>query len=197
MRQKLTILIILSLLAVAGCNNSGTDKSKELELKEKELALKEKEIESKQKAPTEGESNKAETTDKPETTEKTESVKTVGTPPEKKSSEREQIMDVLRIPVEKELKQEIKFKVGSLKVVGDWAFMQGEPLNKVSGKRADLTGTKYGEDNWQDFDNNIFALLKKKGGKWTIVERAMMCSDVCYDGWDKKHGAPKEIFDPR
>jgi hypothetical protein len=177
MRQTLTILIILSLLALAGCSNSATDKSKELELKEK--------------SPTEANSNKA------ETTEKTESVKTVDTPPEKNSSEREQIMDVLRVPVEKELKQEIIFKVGSLKVLGDWAFLQGEPINKASGKRADLTGTKYGEDNWEDFDNNIFALLKKKAESWTIVERAMMCSDVCYDGWDKKHGAPKEIFDPR
>jgi len=194
MRHKLTILIILSLLALVGCSQSGTDKAKELELKEKELKLKEKELELNKKAPTEGESTKTEPTEK---TEKTESVKTDAPPSEKKSSDREQIMDVLRVPVEKELKQEIKFKVGSLKVVGDWAFMQGEPLNKESGKRADLTGTKYGEDNWEDFDNNIFALLKKKGGSWTIVERAMMCSDVCYDGWDKKHGAPKEIFDPR
>ncbi len=82
MRQILTILIILSLLALAGCNNSGTDKSKELELKEKELALKEKELELKQKAPTEGnsktegESNKAEkpesNSNKAETTKKVE-----------------------------------------------------------------------------------------------------------------------------
>jgi Prokaryotic membrane lipoprotein lipid attachment site len=32
MRQKLTIFIILSLLALTGCNQSGSDKSKELEL---------------------------------------------------------------------------------------------------------------------------------------------------------------------
>ena len=44
MKQTFTILIILSLLALAGCN-TGTDKAKELELKEKELELKEKELE--------------------------------------------------------------------------------------------------------------------------------------------------------
>ena len=49
MKQTFTVLIILSLLALAGCNNSGTDKSKELELKEKELELKEKELELKKK----------------------------------------------------------------------------------------------------------------------------------------------------
>jgi hypothetical protein len=139
MRQNLTFLIILSLLALAGCSNSGTDKSMELELK--------------QKSPTEGNSNKA------ETTETTESVKKVYTP-KTGSTEREQIMELMRGHVEKELKQEIKFKVGSLKVFCDWAFLQGEPLNKTSAKRADLTGTKYGDDNWEDYDNNIFALLK-------------------------------------
>jgi len=49
MRQKLAILIILSSLALAGFGNSGTDNSKELELKE--LALKEKEQVSNQKEP--------------------------------------------------------------------------------------------------------------------------------------------------
>jgi hypothetical protein len=59
MRQKLTIFIILSLslVVLAGCNQAGSDKSKELELKEKELALKAKELELKQKAPMEGNSN--------------------------------------------------------------------------------------------------------------------------------------------
>ena len=51
MRQKLAILILVSLLALTGFGDSGTDNSKELELKE--LALKEKELESKQKAPAE------------------------------------------------------------------------------------------------------------------------------------------------
>ena len=49
MRQKLAILILLSLLALTGFGDSGTDNSKELELKE--LALKEKELVSKQIAP--------------------------------------------------------------------------------------------------------------------------------------------------
>lgn len=50
MRQKITIFIILSLVVLAGCNQAGSDKSKELELKAKELELK-------QKAPMEANSN--------------------------------------------------------------------------------------------------------------------------------------------
>ena len=69
MRQKLTIFILLSLLALAGCGGSGTDKAKELELKEKELALKEKELELTNKNP------KADDPDKTETSKKTETAK--------------------------------------------------------------------------------------------------------------------------
>lgn len=60
MRQKLAILILLFLLAFAGCGGSGTDKAKELELKEKELALKEKELELTKKNPKADDSDKTE-----------------------------------------------------------------------------------------------------------------------------------------
>ena len=62
MKQAFTVLIILSLLTLAGCNNSGTYKAKELELKEKELELKEKELELKNKRSKKGDSEKAEKT---------------------------------------------------------------------------------------------------------------------------------------
>ena len=196
MKQTFTILILLSLLALAGCNIPGTDKSRELELKEKELALKEKELELKEKGSkddsakagkSEGDSEKA------EKTEKTEPVKKVYTP-SKNSAERKQIMDALRVPVQKELNQDVIFKVNDLKVFGDWAFMGGEPLAKSGGK-PDYRGTKYEDDIKSDmFDNNIFSLLKKKGGRWTIVVYYLGCTDVCYAGWWKEHGAPKEIF---
>jgi hypothetical protein len=77
MRQKLTILILLSLLAFAGCNNSGTDKARELELKEKELALKEKELELTKKNPKAVDSDK---TEKPEKTETPKPLKKVEPP---------------------------------------------------------------------------------------------------------------------
>jgi outer membrane biosynthesis protein TonB len=80
MKQKLTILILLSLLALAGCNNSGTDKARELELKEKELALKEKELELTQKNPKANDSTKTEKSEKPEKTETPKPVKKVEPP---------------------------------------------------------------------------------------------------------------------
>ena len=81
MRQKLTILILLSLLALAGCGGSGTDKAKELELKEKELALKEKELDLKQKSSKNGDSEKAGNTNKTETVKGTDPASTKGCQP--------------------------------------------------------------------------------------------------------------------
>ena len=77
MRQKLAILILLSLLALAGCGGSGADKAKELELKEKELALKEKELQLTKKNPKADDSDK---TEKSENTETTKPLKKVEPP---------------------------------------------------------------------------------------------------------------------
>ncbi len=74
-QRTFTVLMLLSLLVLAGCNDSGSYKSKELELKEKELALKEKELESKQKSSKDGDSTKAgksDDSDQAETTKKLE-----------------------------------------------------------------------------------------------------------------------------
>lgn len=59
MKQTFTVLMLLSLLALAGCN-TGTDNAKELELKEKELELKEKELKLKEKESKKDDSDKAE-----------------------------------------------------------------------------------------------------------------------------------------
>lgn len=114
--------------------------------------------------------------------------------PEKGSEERQAIMNALRVPVEKELKQEIIFAPNHIKVLGNWAFISGEPLNKT-GKRPNYNGTAYAEDIENGvFDNNFFALLKRTGNAWKVTTYALGCTDVCYLDWNKKYNAPKEIF---
>lgn len=65
----------------------------------------------------------------------------VHTPPAG-SAERRAILDLLRAPFEKELKQELIFKVEMLRVVGDWAAARVTPL-QPDGKPVDWTKTKY------------------------------------------------------
>jgi hypothetical protein len=114
--------------------------------------------------------------------------------PEKGSPERKAILDALRVPVEKELKQRIIFVVDNLKVQANWAFVGGQPQG-ADGERPNYAGTPYQEAIDADmFDNNYFALLKKTGGKWRVVTHAIGCTDVCYATWWRDHKAPKAIF---
>jgi hypothetical protein len=114
--------------------------------------------------------------------------------PAKSSKERALILNALRVPVEKELKQKIQFSVEHFKVAGNWAFLSGDPQNSRGG-RPNYKGTEYQEAIDSDmFDNNFFALLRKTNGKWRVVKYLIGCTDVCYATWWKDHKAPKAIF---
>lgn len=114
--------------------------------------------------------------------------------PEKGSSERKAILDALRDPVEKELKQKIVFVTDNFKVQGKWAFVSGTPQT-LDGGRPDYRNTVYWDAFESDaFDNNFFALLRKNGGKWRVVTKAIGCTDVCYADWWRTYKAPKSIF---
>ncbi|QQS39910.1 MAG: hypothetical protein IPM63_11065 [Acidobacteriota bacterium] len=114
--------------------------------------------------------------------------------PEKGSKVRKDIIDALRVPVKKELKQDVVFVIEDLNVDGNWAFLGGAP-SKPDGGAPDYSATEYQEAIDGDyFDNNIFALFRKTGGKWKVVTYLIGCTDVCYATWWRDHKAPKSIF---
>jgi hypothetical protein len=81
------------------------------------------------------------------------SAQTVYTP-EKGSPERKAILDALRVPVERDLKQKIVFVTDDLKVQGRWAFGSGRPT-KPDGSDPDLSNTAWADEE-DLFDNNFF-----------------------------------------
>ena len=114
--------------------------------------------------------------------------------PEKGSAERRAILDSLRIPVERDLKQKIVFAADHFKVSGNWAFVSGAPQTPAGG-RPNYTNTKYRDAFESDaFDHNFFALLNRIRGKWKVVRYAIGCTDVCYLDWPANARAPKAIF---
>ena len=114
--------------------------------------------------------------------------------PEKGPPERKAILDALRIPVERDLKQPIVFVPDNFKVQGTWAFVGGTP-QAPGGGAPNYGGTKYGEaENEGAFDNNFFALMKKANGKWRVTKYAIGCTDVCFADWWQRYRAPKAIF---
>jgi hypothetical protein len=114
--------------------------------------------------------------------------------PEKGSVERKAILDALRVPVEKQLKQKVIFAADNFNVLGNWAFIGGQPQSPDGGQ-PDYSGTSYARAKAEGFfDNNIFALLKKTAGTWKVVKYQIGCTDVCYLPWQKQYKAPKAVF---
>lgn len=114
--------------------------------------------------------------------------------PEKGSVERKAIVDALRVPVEKQLKQPVIFKIDHLKVQNNWAFLTGRPQSS-DGSSIDYTNTVYQEAvNSGAFDDGIVALLRNVKGKWKVVQYVIGATDVPYVDWDKEYRAPKGIF---
>lgn len=110
------------------------------------------------------------------------------------SPERKAIMDALRVPVAKEVKNKVAFKIYHLSVQGDWAFMRGLP-QQPDGKAIDYRGTRYQEAIKEGlFDDAICALLKKQGDKWTVVVYKIGATDVPWVDWSAQYKAPDSIF---
>jgi hypothetical protein len=114
--------------------------------------------------------------------------------PEKGSAERTAILNALRVPVERELKQKVVFVADDFNVTGNWALIGGRPQT-ASGGSPDYSKTRYRDAvDAGAFDNNVFALLKRTGSSWRVVTYAIGCTDVCYVGWWRRHRAPKAVF---
>jgi hypothetical protein len=110
------------------------------------------------------------------------------------SVERKALVDALRIPVEKELRKKVVFKIDHLKVLDDWAFIRGIPL-QPDGNAMDYQGTPHQEAIKEGmFDDGICALLKKQGDKWTVIIYQIGATDVPWVGWSEEYKAPASIF---
>ncbi|HEX2639473.1 MAG TPA: hypothetical protein VHL50_02830 [Pyrinomonadaceae bacterium] len=114
--------------------------------------------------------------------------------PEKGSAERKAILDALRAPVERELKQPVVFAADHFNVQGNWAFIDGRSQTP-DGKEPNFRITKYADAiKYGAFDNNFFGLAKRTGSTWKVVTWAIGCTDVCYVDWWRRYRAPKAIF---
>lgn len=114
--------------------------------------------------------------------------------PEKGSAERSALLETLRPPVEKELKQKVVFVINQINVQGTWAFVDGR-LRTSDGKVPIWKITRYSQAaKYGAQSDGISALLKRSGNGWRIVTKAIGCTDVCYVDWWKRYKAPKAIF---
>jgi len=119
--------------------------------------------------------------------------------PKPGSPERKAIMDGLRPTIERKLHQKVIFVVNHLAVQGIWAFTVTIP-KQPNGKIVDWQKTawrdavKPGHETGDAFSGEVVGLLRKRAGHWRTVDYCIGPSDVCWEGWDKKHGASSAIF---
>jgi hypothetical protein len=114
--------------------------------------------------------------------------------PKQGSAERRAIMEALRVPVERQLKQKTVFVINHLKVKQGWAFLTGRP-QQPDGKPINYKKTPYASAlEAGAFDDGISALLHQKGKKWVVVQYSIGATDVPWEDWDKRFKAPSAIF---
>lgn len=116
------------------------------------------------------------------------------TTPKAGSAERKAIMDALRVPVQKFLKQKVIFVVNRLNLQRGWAFVIAVP-EQPNGKPIDFSHTIYADAvRAGAFDGQAIGLLKKHGRQWRVVTYNIGATDVVYEDWDRKYGAPRAIM---
>ena len=110
------------------------------------------------------------------------------------TAERKAIMDAMRVPVMKELKQRVVFKPSHLKVAAGWAFIVARPL-QPNGRKVDYSRGIYAEAAKAGaLEDQVVGLLKRGNRGWTVVAHVVGATDVPYVDWPDKYGAPKSIF---
>ena len=110
------------------------------------------------------------------------------------SAERKGIMDVLRVPCEADLGQNVIFRVQHLRVAGGWAFARVVPI-QPNGTEIDYSRTKYAEAEAAGaFDAEGEALLRKKDGAWRVLEWRFGASDTEVELWLERYRFPRTIL---
>ena len=103
------------------------------------------------------------------------------------------LLDVLRPAIERDLGQKVKFEVKTLNVQGEWAFYGGNAV-KPNGSPIDLKTTRHRKEAEFMDGPSVYALLKKKAGRWRLTTFVVGPTDVAWDIWDREYGAPRSVM---
>lgn len=109
---------------------------------------------------------------------------------------RRALLDTARASAESVLRQPVRFKVDRLTIAGDAAFLLAR-MEDAEGRPVSFAGTPLDEAAQQGFVSQIYAaLLKRAGGGWTVVVKAIGPGDVAWEGWAREYAVPTALFRP-
>lgn len=108
--------------------------------------------------------------------------------------ERKPILDAVRASVEGTLGIKVVFVVDRIRVFGDWGFASLHPRD-AAGNRIDYRRTRIAKDFDPEQDSDLVgALVRRQGGSWTLVESALLPTDVYWEEWEQKYKLPRAMF---
>ena len=112
----------------------------------------------------------------------------------RESPERKIILDAVRAPVERWLGIRVIFVVERLAIFGDWAYAALRPRTEA-GKRIDYRKTRIAKDFDPEQDSDTLGfLLRRNGASWSVVEDALLPTDVFWEEWEQKYKLPRGLF---
>lgn len=108
--------------------------------------------------------------------------------------------DPLAIAAAPTVSEEIGIPVSLVPTVsrtdGDWGWLVAQPWTP-EGAAIDWSQTRYAErasEGVLDGQGTTYVLLKREGGQWRVQAFAVGPTDVAYEDWDDRYGAPSSIF---
>lgn len=108
--------------------------------------------------------------------------------------DRKPILDAVRASVEGTLGIKVVFVVDRIRVFGDWGFASLHPRD-AAGSRLDYRRTRIAKDFDPEQDSDLVgALVRRQDGSWTLVESALLPTDVYWEEWEQKYKLPRAMF---
>ena len=108
--------------------------------------------------------------------------------------DRKPILDAVRASVEGTLGIKVVFVVDRIRVFGDWGFASLHPRD-AAGNRLDYRRTRIAKDFDPEQDSDLVgALVRRQDGSWTLVESALLPTDVYWEEWEQKYKLPRAMF---
>ncbi len=106
------------------------------------------------------------------------------------------LLDAIRPAIQADVGQPVQFVVDTLRTRGDWAFYAGR-IQQPNGRPIDFARTLYADRVAEGvFDGpQTYAVLRRVGGTWRLIDFVVGPTDVAYLGWPDAHGAPVALFE--
>lgn len=93
-----------------------------------------------------------------------------------------------------ELGKPATLAVETVNVSGPWAFVYGG-IRGADGQPFDFRGTPLAEGAAEGFVSRTYAaLLNHRGDRWTVTEQAVGPTDVAWQDWPQRYGAPASLI---